>query len=224
MSLVVTATDTEVGKTVVSALILRRYRAFRPIYWKPVATGSESDRDRDTVRELAGDLGEDRTLVYDETYLFRRPLSPHLAARLENRNIDPQALIRDFSRLEEAHAPRLVVEGIGGLLVPLADEGPLLADLLCRFALPLVIVARSTLGTINHTLLTLEAARHRGLEVAGVVLVGPPDPHNRQAIEAWGNSKVISEVPWLPEVNRSAVTAAAVDFDPAGALEALLHG
>ncbi len=216
MSLVVTATDTEVGKTVVSALLLRRYAAAPLAYWKPVATGSKDDRDRDTVRALTSDLANLRVL--DETYRFREPLSPHLAARLEDARVDPEHLVREHQRLEAIHGPGLVVEGIGGLLVPLADGGPLLSELFRRLGLPLVIVARSGLGTINHTLLTLEAARRRGLEVLGVVLVGPPNAENRAAIEAWGDVSVVAEVPWLDEVDRPSLAAAARTFDPDGVL------
>ena len=220
MSLVVTATDTEVGKTVVSAILLRRYAAAGLTYWKPVATGSKDDRDRDTVRELSSDLAS--TQVLDETYLFREPLSPHLAARLDGARVDPDFLVREFRRLQATHGPGLVVEGIGGLLVPLVDDGPLLSELFHQLGLPVLIVARSGLGTINHTLLTLEAARRRDLTVLGVVLVGPPNAENRAAIEAWGDVAVVAEVPWLEKVDRPSVAAAARDFDPDGTLDSFL--
>lgn len=211
MSLIVVGTDTEVGKTVVSGILLARYaRAFPLAYWKPVATGADSDRDAGTIRRWLGA----RVEVLPETYLFEPPVSPHLAARKASVSIDPERICADLV----AHATRdlrrrLVIEGIGGLHVPLTDHGYLLAHLVRDLHLPCLLVARSTLGTINHTLLTLEALRARNIPLAGVVLSGPRNPDNREAIERFGQVRVVGEVEPLGRVGPRRIAAAARRFD-----------
>ena len=215
MSVFVAGTDTGVGKTLVAALLLARYRAeVELVYWKPVATGADVERDRTTVAELVPGAG-----TAAEAYLFADAVSPHLAARREGERIE---LGRVAARWRELSAvfpgAGFLVEGAGGLLVPLDDAGALMTDLIALLRLPVVLVARSTLGTINHTLLSLEALAHRELAVAGVVLCGPPDAENRRAIERLGGVEVIAEVPRLDAVDAGAVAAAAAELDPAGAL------
>ena len=117
---------------------------------------------------------------------------------------------------------RWVVEGAGGVLVPL-NATELMIDLMSRLALPALVVSRTTLGTINHTLLTLEALRHRQLTVAGVMMVGPPNAANRQAIEHYGSAPVLGEMPAFAPLTAPALQAWAADcFDPGSALEAYL--
>lgn len=216
MSLWVVGTDTEVGKTIISAMIVARYRTDHTVaYWKPVATGSRDERDTVTVAELCPGA-----TILPETHLFREPLSPHLAARLDGGRADPDAILEAYDRHRADAAERdLVIEGAGGVLVPLTDDGDMLIDLLPRFDLPVVVVARSTLGTINHSLLTLEALRRRDLDVAGVVLNGPPNLENRKAIERFGNVDILAEVPHLDPLDATALGRSATeDFDTAGRL------
>lgn len=220
MSLFVAGTGTEVGKTVVSAVLLARYGAERPLgYWKPVATGALEGRDTETLERLAGDQAR----IAPELYLFREPLSPHLAARLEGAAIEPHRLHAELRARDADRDRAWVIEGIGGLLVPLHDDGPLLADLLAQLEIPCLLVALSTLGTINHTLLSLNALRDRAIEIAGVVLNGPPNPENRRAIERFGRVAVVGEVPPIEPLDRAGVGRAAAAFDPAGALEPYLE-
>jgi malonyl-CoA O-methyltransferase len=221
LTLAVVGTGTEVGKTVVSAVLLARYVAELPLaYWKPVATGElGSERDAAVVRRLAGPGPQ----IVPEAYLFTDPLSPHLAARLTGAVIDPAKLAADLARLRAVAGRGLVVEGVGGVLVPLSEPsergpGVLLADWLAAAALPCLVVALSTLGTINHTLLTLEALRARRIAVAGVVLNGPPNLENRRAIERFGDIEVVAELPPLAPLDPAAVARAARDFDPTGRL------
>jgi malonyl-CoA O-methyltransferase len=219
-ALAVVGTDTGVGKTVVSAILAISWAA-RGIaegvaYWKPVATGGfpgDPDRDAATVARLVGPEVE----VLPEVYLFPDPLSPHLAARLAGAAIDPARVLADLERHRSVPGRALVVEGVGGLLVPFTDDGYLLADLLVAARLPCLLVARSTLGTINHTLLSLEALRARDLAIAGVVLGGPPNRENRRAIERLGRVPILAEVPPLT-LDRAGIAAAARDFDPEGRL------
>ena len=166
----ITGTDTGVGKTTLSALLCA---ALDAVYWKPIQTGTLEGSDRVTVMRLAG-IGTDRTL--EEVYKFVPPVSPDLAARWAGVEIDlarisaPTSLMNDW----------LIVEGAGGVLVPI-NAKQFMLDMMVKFKLPVILAARSGLGTINHTLLTLEAARSRGLTVAGVVLnqSTPPSPDDR---------------------------------------------
>lgn len=215
MSLAIVGTGTGVGKTVVSAVLLARWAGRLPLaYWKPVATGSREERDAETVAAL---LGGGSAEILPETYLFPEPLSPHLAARLAGEAIDPARILADWRRHRAAQRA-IVIEGAGGLLVPLTDEGYLLADLVVALGVPCLLVAASGLGTINHTLLTLEAMRFRRLDVAGVVLNGPPNPENRLAIERLGRIEVIAEIDTLAPLDSAGVARAAHDFDPDGRL------
>jgi len=212
VSLAVVGTGTEVGKTVVSAVLLARYP--NAAYWKPVATGSRDGRDVDEVARLAPPEVE----ILPETYLFREPLSPHLAARLDGASIDPARLLAELARHQAEKPERaLVVEGAGGLLVPLT-EADLLIDFFAAAHLPCLLVALSGLGTINHALLSLEALRARRMEVAGVVLNGTPNPENRAAIERFGKVAVLAELSPLAALDRAAVSRAAEGFDLDGVL------
>lgn len=203
----VTGTDTGVGKTVVSAVLVRALRRSRAAgYWKPVQTGIEEDDDTAEVARLAACASEE---ICNEGVRLERPLSPHLSARLAGRRIDLDRLIAVGNRL----APERfwVIEGAGGLLVPLNDKR-MIADLIAALGLPVVIAARSGLGTINHTLLTVEALRRRNLPIAGVVLVGAPNAENRLAIETWGQVPVRGEIPFLTSVDPAAIEAAAASW------------
>jgi len=188
----VTGTDTNVGKTVVSAALMIRYRDEAPLtYWKPVQTGIEHDDDSREVARLAGVAG--REAIYDRGVRLAHPVSPHLAARLAGTRITVRSLVEQLNGDADGDA-RWVVEGAGGVLVPI-NERETMADLIAALDLPVLIAARSTLGTINHTLMTIEVLRRRMLRVAGVVMVGEPNDENRLAIEKYGAAEVIGEMP-----------------------------
>jgi dethiobiotin synthase len=220
MSLVVLGTGTGVGKTVTCAVLLTRYaKNLRLGYWKPVQTGCDADSDSRTVRELTGHAVD----ILPEAYAFPEPLSPHLAARLAGAAIDPERILETLvAHALDDRARSLVIEGVGGLLVPLTDSGYLLADLCRDMHLPCVLVAESTLGTINHTLLTLEAIRARHLELAGVVLSGPENSENRRAIERFGRVEVVSEVREVRPLTPAGVLHATGTFDRSARLLAYL--
>lgn len=170
----VTGTDTEIGKTTYCRDLMRRHP--EAAYWKPVQSGWPADDDTATVaaaRSLPG-------------IRLRDPVSPHLAARREERTLTLDEILAPVA----GFTGTLVAEGAGGLLVPLAP-GLLQTDLIEALGLPVVVVARDRLGTINHTLLTLEALRARNLEVRGVVLLG--GDKNREAIETFGRAEVIDD-------------------------------
>lgn len=192
----VTGTGTEVGKTVVAAAIARTLAASGKTVavFKPAVTGLETpadgrlaEADHELLRRAAGSAQGDEEIA---PYRYGPPASPHLAAALAGEEIDPARLLA-AARAAAASADRLVCEGVGGLLVPLAP-GYSVRDLAVDLALPLVVAASPGLGTINHTMLTIEAARAAGLEVAAVVLTPwPAEPtaieeSNRETIAALG--------------------------------------
>ncbi|HEV2387244.1 MAG TPA: dethiobiotin synthase [Candidatus Acidoferrales bacterium] len=187
----VTGTDTGVGKTVLAALLVA---ALDAVYWKPIQTGLGEGSDRETVMRLAS-IPASQTR--DEIYRFDPPVSPHLAARRAGGRIDLARICRP--RLP-AGTP-LVAEGAGGALVPI-NECEFMTDVMRRVGLPVLVAARSTLGTINHTLLTLAALDAARLPVAGVVLVGPENKDNREAIERYGRTPVVGAIPPLAEIRR----------------------
>ena len=184
LQLVVCGTDTDVGKTVVSALLVQGLQAQ---YWKPVQSGLEQGGDRQWLTQLL-QLPQQRWIP--EAYAFQAPVSPHWAAEQENCCIDPDQL-----SLPSTTEP-LVVETAGGVMVPLSRNW-LQIEQLERWQLPIVLVGRSGLGTLNHTLLTLEALRRRGLTVHGLVLNGPAHADNPHTLEQLGGVPVLAQLPPL---------------------------
>lgn len=189
MRVFVTGTDTDAGKTVACAWLCLHSGAD---YWKPVQSGYPPDRDADAVARISG------ARAHLERHLLRQPLSPHEAARLDGVRIE----LDDFS--VPATSRPLVMEGAGGVLVPLNDRHTML-DLMARLAAPVIVAARSGLGTINHTCLTLMALRSRHLPVLGVILSGEPNPANRAAIERFAGVRVLAEIPRLEPLTREAL-------------------
>lgn len=205
----ITGTDTGVGKTVVSAMLCA---ALDAVYWKPIQTGTREGSDRVTVMRLAG-LTKNRTIP--ETYRFSPPVSPHLAARRAGVRIDLQKIGMPKLPPEE----NLIAEGAGGALVPINDA-QLMTDLMAQLGLPVVLVSRTALGTINHTLLSIAALRAAQLDLRGVVMVGKPNLENRKAIEHYGSVRVLGTLPLLRRVNREALVAAfRAKFDRSAFLE-----
>lgn len=186
----VTGTGTEVGKTVVAAVLARTLAAEgkRVAVFKPAVTGLEEEGETDhaLLRRASGSNQSDEEIA---PYRYEPPASPHLAAALAKEEIDPERL-RQAAAAAAARADAIVCEGVGGLLVPLSPTY-LVRDLAVDLGYPLVVVASPGLGTINHTLLTLEAARAAGLEVAAVVL--NPWPENPSEIER-NNRETIAEL------------------------------
>jgi dethiobiotin synthetase len=188
--LFVTGTDTGVGKTVLSAALLLRYP--EASYWKPIQTGPDDDTAE--VRRLSN--GQ---VIYEGVRL-PDPVSPHLAAQRVEMTIDLDPLVN------QVHSTPLIVEGAGGVLVPVNDSQTMI-DLMALLGLPVIVAARTTLGTINHTLLTLEALRRRSLKIAGVVMIGDADADNRAAIEHYGNVAVVGEMPWFDPLTPDSLRA-----------------
>ena len=205
-TLFVTATDTGVGKTLVCGLLLRflKEQGILVGYQKWVSTGGATPADMETVAGLAEMSFLPEELEWRVPYRFAFPASPHLAAELEGWVVAAERIEEAFFTAQ-ASCEVLVVEGVGGALVPLRRE-LLLADLMARLQLPTLIVARSGLGTINHTLLTIEALRQRGVPIQGVVLADS-FPHEEETIVAdnlrtiaeLGRVDVLGRLPWCAE-------------------------
>jgi dethiobiotin synthetase len=195
---IVTGTDTGIGKTMFSAALTgalhRRHGAAR--YWKPVQAGLDEITDTEAVTALAPGA-----LVHAEAYRLITPASPHLAARIDGVEIDPARLT-----LPAGDAP-LVVEGAGGALVPLGGT-VLYADLFAGWALPVVVVARTGLGTINHALLTIEALRARGAALAGIAFVGDAHEENEAVIPLLSGVPRLGRLPMLAQVTPDTLAAA----------------
>jgi dethiobiotin synthetase len=189
----VTGTDTGIGKTIVSAWLVHHWQAH---YWKPIQTGALIDDDTNTVRTLTN-ASASRLLACEIS--LEAPLSPHAAAALVGTRITLDRFILPNPR-------PLVVEGAGGVLVPI-NEQDFMLDLMRNLGLPVLVVARSTLGTINHTLMTLEVLRRHDVAIWGVVLNGPRDDGNRRAIEHFGQVTVLAELPMLPKMDAVALRA-----------------
>jgi dethiobiotin synthetase len=192
--LFVTGTDTNVGKTVLSALLVA---ALDGTYWKPIQTGSSEGTDRQTVIRWA-ELPEERALP--ETYCFEPPVSPHLAAQWSGVTIS----LDKIRKPALASKAPLIIEGAGGALVPINDSKTML-DLMRHVAAPVVIASRTALGTINHTLLTVKALREAGVEIRGVVMIGKENRDNERAIEHYGKVAIAGRIPVLPTINRAAL-------------------
>ena len=190
----VTGTDTNVGKTVLSALLVA---ALDAVYWKPVQTGASEGTDRESVRAWSEAKEEQLPL---ERYRFDPPVSPHLASREAGVRIALEA----FELPAAPAGRRWIVEGAGGVMVPL-NERDMIRDLMRRIGFPVIIAARTALGTINHTLLTLAALREAHLPICGVALIGDENIENRRAIEHYGNVRVVGHIPILDQINRAAL-------------------
>jgi dethiobiotin synthase len=201
----VTGTDTDAGKTVVAAALVAALGAH---YWKPVQSGLDDLPGGDTA-VVAGLTGHAPGDFPPPAYGFRAALAPDQAAAAEDARIDPGRI-----RLPDWDHP-LVVEGAGGLMVPL-DDATLMIDLAGRLGLPVVLAARTGLGTINHTLLSLEALLRRGLPVAGVVFSGPDHPANVDAVRRLGGVPVLGRIPLLVPLTRAALAQAATLLDLQG--------
>jgi dethiobiotin synthetase len=184
-ALFVTGTDTNVGKTVLSALLVA---AMNGIYWKPIQTGSREGTDRQQVMRWAG-IPESRTVA--ECYCFEPPVSPHLAAASAGMSIELGHI-----RLPDVASPQLIIEGAGGVMVPINDTETM-RDLIVHLGAPVVIAARTALGTINHTLLTVQALRAAGVRIKGVVMIGDENGENERAIERYGAVPIAGRIPLL---------------------------
>ena len=193
--IIVTGTDTGIGKTVFAAGLTRLLDG---VYFKPVQAGLEGDTDTAVVRQLSA-LPADRMLP--EIWRLRTPASPHLAAERDGVVIDPRELV-----LPTLERP-LIVEGAGGLMVPLTRDA-LYIDVFAAWGAPVVLCARTGLGTLNHTLLSLEALRRRAIPVLGVALIGDAHTDNQRTLGELGRVSILGRLPRLDPLTPQSLAAA----------------
>jgi dethiobiotin synthase len=189
----ITGTDTGVGKTIVSAIITK---VLQGCYWKPIQSGLANDEhDKITVKKLT-DLSDQH--FFSSIYELQASLSPHHAAELENTHIDIQRC--QHPPFERA----LIVEGAGGVFVPVNDKASML-DLMKHLNFPVILVTRGTLGTINHTLLTIHTLRQHDIPIHGIVFNGELYHANQKTIEQWSGVKTLFHVPYFENLEKSSV-------------------
>lgn len=192
----ITGTDTGIGKTFVSALLMSGLNA---TYWKPVQSGLYAETDTEAVKRLTGLPAQN---FHKEAYRLTEPLSPHASAAIDDVDIDLNKFV-----LPDFQTDHLIVEGAGGTLVPINAE-KMIIDLMAQLQIPALVVARSELGTLNHTFLTLEALRKRNIPVLGVLMNGPENESNRRAIEHYGKVSVLAEIEPIKKINPSVLSQA----------------
>lgn len=223
----VTGTDTDVGKTIVSAGLCLVWPAY---YWKPVQAGREPHTDSEVIAQFIP-----QSHIFPSAYVLNKAASPNQAAREENISLKKQNML--FSHFQKTHKPqnsdnnvtnrnatitllrerrsnplwgrdattpplrRVVIEGAGGSLVPFNDQGEDMSDLMQAEGAPVIITARSGLGTLNHTFLTLSALRAKKIPILGIIMVGPEHPNNKRDIERIGKVPVLLELPILKKLS-----------------------
>lgn len=192
---IVTGTDTDVGKTIFASALAGALKAH---YWKPVQAGIEDGTDTKTVRRLSG-LPDDH--IIPEAYCLNTPCSPHLAAEIDNISIDTNALIPPI--IDNI----LIIEGAGGALVPV-DRSTTYADIFARWQIPTIIVARTSLGTINHSLSTIEILRSRNVPIHGIAFIGDEVADSQKIICDMGNVKSLGRLPMIDPLNQANLSQA----------------
>jgi dethiobiotin synthetase len=188
----ITGIGTDVGKTIVSAILTE---ALKADYWKPLQCGVSDGTDKDRVSSL---VSNSTSVFHDESYSFEEPVSPHLAASLVNQKI----------KLEQMHLPYttndLIIEGAGGMLVPLNDSNYVI-DLAQEFEADVILVCRNYLGCINHSLLSIDFLVKNNFPVKGIVLVGNFDKAVRAAITNYSELPILAEIPEMNEVTKESI-------------------
>ena len=193
--LVVTGTDTGIGKTVFAAGLAGALGAH---YWKPIQAGVDPEGDKETVARLSG---LPATHILPEAYRLTTPASPHLAAR-----VDGIRIALDRLALPKVEGP-LVVEGAGGVLVPVSEE-LLMADLFAHWGASIILCARTELGTINHSLLSIEALRARKVTITGIAFIGDPHEENERIIPRIAGVRSLGRLPRLDPLDQDSLRAA----------------
>ncbi|MGV7217543.1 dethiobiotin synthase [Bradyrhizobium sp. UFLA05-112] len=195
-SIVVTGTDTGIGKTVFAAGLAKLLGG---IYWKPIQAGLGEETDAEAVARLGG-LSADRILP--ERYRLRTPASPHYSAELDGVRIEPDSL-----EVPDTGGQPLVIEGAGGLMVPLSGD-TLYIDVFERWRLPVVLCASTELGTINHSLLSVEALRKREIPILGMAFIGERNAETQTIIREMGRVRWLGRLPWLSPLTADTLEAA----------------
>jgi len=189
---------TGVGKTILSAILVEKLQAD---YWKPVQTGALSDSDSMTVKAL---ISNPVSMMHPEKFRFNLAASPHEAAAEENQRIALSDLMDPLLPLNKT----VIIEGAGGLLVPLNDR-EMMFELISKLKAELILVSMNYLGSINHTLLSLDLIKNKNIPFKGLVFTGSPNKASEDVILAYSKAPLLGHVPWLPVVDQNTVAKVA---------------
>jgi len=185
---IICGTDTDIGKTLISSFFVKGLNSF---YWKPIQSGIESQTDSQTVETLA-QLSKEK--IIKEAYVFTKPLSPHWAAEIDQKTINFEKL-----RLPNVQGS-LIVETAGGLMVPITRNF-LQIDQIKQWNLPVILICKSSLGTLNHTLLSIEALKQRNIEILGLVINGEKHLDNPKTLVDFSGIPLITEFPYIKKMD-----------------------
>ena len=190
LKFIICGTDTDVGKTLISSFLVRGLQSF---YWKPIQSGIETETDSQAILRLSGIKKEK---ILKEAYIFKKPVSPHWAAEIDGKKIDINLL-----KLPSIDGS-LVVETAGGLMVPIT-RNILQIDQIKEWNLPVIIVCRSSLGTLNHTLLTIEALKNRNIKILGLIVNGEKHLDNPKTLREFSKLPIIAEFPKISYIDKN---------------------
>ena len=188
-SFFVTGIDTNIGKTVVSAILVE---ALNADYWKPIQSGDLHYTDTDKVKELVNE----KSILHPETYRLNNPLSPHASAKLDNISIS----LNSFQLPKTNN--NLIVEGAGGLLVPINEDGDYLSDIIVKLGMEVILVSKNYLGSINHTLLSIEYLKSKSISIKGIIIVGEKNESSESIITKNTKVNILHRVPMAESVTR----------------------
>ena len=205
----ITGIGTDVGKTVVSSILCELLHA---TYWKPIQSGDLQNSDSKKIQQWLNNTVE----IIPEAYLFSEALSPHVASKIDGVSINPAML-----NLPKT-AGNLIVEGAGGWLVPINESGITFADLAEQWNIPIILVSRHYLGSINHTLLTIESIRSRNVNIHGIIYVGEPLPDTCEIIEKITGVKTLFSVPLFDKVDTDTIKLFVKELVSNGILKSLV--
>ncbi len=190
LKFIICGTDTDVGKTLISSFFVRGLQSF---YWKPIQSGIETETDSQAIYRLSGVKKEK---ILKEAYIFNKPVSPHWAAEIDKKKINMNLL-----NLPSINGS-LVIETAGGLMVPITRNF-LQIDQIKKWDLPVIIVCRSSLGTLNHTLLSIEALKKRNVKILGLIINGEKHLDNPKTLKEFSKLPIIAEFPKLSNIDKN---------------------
>ena len=205
----ITGIGTDVGKTVVSSILCELLHA---TYWKPIQSGDLQNSDSKKIQQWLNNTVE----IIPEAHLFSEALSPHVASKIDGVSINPAML-----NLPKT-AGNLIVEGAGGWLVPINEAGITFADLAEQWNIPIILVSRHYLGSINHTLLSIESIQSRNVNIHGIIYVGEPLPDTCEIIEKISGVKTLFTVPIFDKVDKETIKLFVNELVKNGTLKSLI--
>ena len=210
MQFIICGTDTDIGKTLISSFFVRGLNSF---YWKPIQSGIESETDSQTIEKLTK-INKEK--IINEAYIFTQPLSPHWAAE-----IDKQTINFNMLKLPKISGS-LILETAGGLMVPITRNF-LQIDQIKKWELPVILVCKSSLGTLNHTLLSIEALKKRNINIVGIVVNGEKHLDNPKTIFEFSGIPIITEFPFIQKIDSNTLDILWKELDIKNKLVSLIN-